>query len=122
MSLENLAQYLQDKGLGTVGTDIFIGVNPGGNGILFRDTGAPVKEYAPSLHNLAFQMIVTSNSYPDGKAKADAVSAALTIKQATIGSAYFYRVAPSHEPLPFGHDTSTAVLFVVNFEGNWRNA
>lgn len=123
MSLKNLLDDLDTNNHGTTGVDLFIDTKPEsvGNAVLLRQTGGYRDPYFQGcLRELTFQVVVQNEDYATGLAKAEAISEALTIRQETIGNAYFYRVDPLHEPMPFGRESSGVETFVVNCEANWR--
>ena len=91
-----------------------------GTGVLLREIESPRDMEIPGLRDLNFQAVIKDPEYPDGKAKAEAVSAVLTIDQRVLGGSYFYWVRPVSEPIPFGREAVGTNIFVVNFKAKWR--
>ncbi|MCK1543422.1 hypothetical protein IVB12_16010 [Bradyrhizobium sp. 179] len=78
MKLEILAQLLQDAGLGTIGTDIYVHSMPADvrKGILLRDplAGTKVDPGLPGYYRSRLQAIVRAPAHAEGKTLSDAVA------------------------------------------------
>lgn len=122
-ALDDLLSELQTNGLGTVGTDLFINVEPSNvaQGIMLRQTGGMYDPYLGcNARGLEFQAVIRDPEYPDGLSKAETVMETLNLDQVTIGGSFFFWVRPMHEPIPFGREASGTETFVLNFEARWR--
>lgn len=129
MSLSNLVTHLAGAGLGLVeGTNLFEGMaSPPelGASVTLRQSGGEFSwETQGQLKRLSFQMVVQDHAYGSALDLANASLAALTIRQSTVGTAFFYEVRPREEPvhLSGGREESGVHTFVVNFDAVWREA
>lgn len=121
MSLANVAIAIENAGLGTRGTDLFVAFEATAAGITLRQSGGLTDPDIPGIRRHTFQAVVRGTSYPDTLDLAERVSAALTIRQQAVGTALFYEVNPRHEPIPFGRDEGGVHTFITNFDAVWRS-
>lgn len=75
--ISEIAEYLEDQGLGTQGTDLFYGYLPDNSefpAILVRDTGGTKPDQdITEIHNPTFQIFIRAESYATGKVKLAAI-------------------------------------------------
>ena len=98
--LQQIAEYLEDQGIGTVSTDIFYSVLPDPDegesltiAVLENSEGMPEQEIPTNRPE--FQIFIRSNTYDAGKAKYDAIKAALHsghYAALVSGGKYFYYI------------------------------
>jgi len=113
-TLEALAQYLQDEGLGVRGTSIFLGSQasiPAGAGpyiILIETPGEPPR----ATHNKGFiayrrphvQVVIAAKDVTIARAKSETVFQSLSFVNRRIGDVDFLKVRPLQDPNDFGAD------------------
>lgn len=122
--LENIAEYLEDQGVGTAATDIFAYVQPPDPDncvAIIGATGDPANMYVKELEFPRFQVLIRNAEFADGEAKMAAVRAAL---HGHIGLTLTdYRVLRLHaqnEGGPIGIDDKGRYEFSINFHGEAR--
>ncbi|SMB97778.1 hypothetical protein SAMN00808754_1941 [Thermanaeromonas toyohensis ToBE] len=118
MLLNDIAAYLQANGVGTVGTDIFLGqlpATPDNVAALFEYAGEP-----PDLHsNVEYpglQVLVRNKNYAAGRQKIEQIRNVLHGLTETIVNGRRYlliRARQSPEALP--RDENGRAIFVCNF-------
>ena len=85
MMLNNIAQYLQDMGKGSVGSSIFVTEMPREykTGILLMDTygGTRIDHELPGYRSTGFRLVVRSPDYKAGGILARSASKALTLQR-----------------------------------------
>lgn len=95
MLLNDIARYLQDSGVGTVGTDIFKSYLPDSpkSCVAVIDTGGPEQD-ADINHDLCtFQVIVRNTSYTTGDTKIQLIKDSLhRVQNRTIGTGFYYYI------------------------------
>jgi len=119
--VDNLAQYLENGGIGTQATDLFIGVLPASpdNAIMIDQTGGvepnkyiPVKE--PTI-----QVLVRNTSYPDGLDKITAIYDLLhrfkDYQSLETGGVDVMQIMALQEPTHLQQDDNNRHIFTVNF-------
>jgi hypothetical protein len=117
--LDDIARYLQDNSVGTVGTNIFKSYVPKtpDNLVAVIDTGGP--EQDPDIpHEFAtFQVFVRNSNYQLGRAKVDAVMDALHItRNRTIGTHYYYYILAVSRGGHIGRNPDNGLEeFTINF-------
>lgn len=124
--LADLGAYLVTNGLGTLGTDIHLGILrdspdvatglfelPGGLSLdTMESTGRP-SIITPRLQVLTR---AASEDYEASKARADAVWDLLTrVVNQTINGTYYVRIEATDTPAPLDRDDDKRVLFVANY-------
>ena len=123
MTLANIALHLEQQSLGTRGTDIFIDMMGAelSTGITLRQWGGNWDEnYNGLIREAVFQAVIRGAHYAAAQEKMEAVLPALTIRQRTIGTAYYYFVHPMQDPIPFGREAAGVTTFVVNCITKYR--
>lgn len=118
--LDNLADYLEDESVGTVGTDIFVGVlpdSPDNCVALLGLSGMPTNADIKELEFPRFQALIRNTNYSTGADKMAAVRSALHV---LIGEQLAnYRVLRCHawqEGGSIGQDDKGRYEFSINFE------
>lgn len=117
--ITEVAQYLEDEGIGTQATNIFISRLPSEPSacISVYDTGGlPPDRYLPTAEP-TFQIIVRNPDYALGKAKVDAIVALLHQKknlQLVDDGTYFYYIMLMGEPSHIGVDKQDRDEFSMN--------
>lgn len=121
--ITDIAQYLEDEGLGVQGTSIFCQYMPENivNGLSVIDTGGPQPdEYLPT-HEPTFQIFIRSEDYPTGKAKLESVRSALHQMSGTlVGSTYFFFILALSEGGHIGRNDNGNDEFSINFHARTR--
>lgn len=121
--ISDISDYLEDEGLGTVGTDIFDTYMPESleTGLSVLDTGgATPDEYLPTKEP-TFQVFIRAVDYATGKAKLEAVRTALhQISGTTIGSTYFFFILALSEGGHIGRNENGNDEFSINFRARTR--
>ena len=117
--LSEIGAYLATKSIGTVGTDIFLGLMPDqpDNCIaLFEYAGSP-----PDLHwngeYPGLQVRVRNKSYAQGRAKIGEIMTLLHgLHETTLSSTRYLLIKARGSPEVLKRDASNRVEFFVNFE------
>jgi len=118
MKAADFAQYLDDQGHGTLGTDIFYSHQPDtpDTCITVLDTGGlEPNRYLPHA-DPTFQVIVRDTTYDAAETVADAIVDTLhQTKHVTIGSEYHYFIFLMSEPVALGRDANGRDEISINF-------
>lgn len=128
MLIDDIADFLEDEGIGTVGTDIFVGHSPDDedvsqNIISVIDTGGTTPDPYLPTHEPTFQVFVRNTSFLNGKNKLEAVRSALhRTGDTTIGSTKFMFILAISEGGSLGKDEVGRELFSINFRCRTRDA
>jgi len=121
--ISDVSQYLQTKGVGTLGTSVFYSYMPESieTGVCVIDTGGQEPDpYLPTKEP-TFQVFVRGTTYTIGKAKLDAVRSALhQISGTTIGSTFFFFILASSEGGHIGRNENGNDEFSINFHCRTR--
>jgi len=118
--INDVADYLQAQGVGTVATNIFSGYLPESPDacIAVLDTGGPQPDAYLPTRSPTFQVFIRDIDYPTGKAKLDSVRAKLH-QNANValvsGQTYFYYILAISEGGHVGRDDAGRDLFSINF-------
>jgi len=120
--IEQIALYLQSKGIGTLSTDIFYSYAPDIEGacVTVLDTGGmqPSKD-VPTKHP-TFQIFLRSEDYDAGRIKLDAIRSALHQMRNQVipggGDTYFYYIFALSEGGHIGVNAAGMNEFSMNFE------
>lgn len=122
MSIENIAQYLADQGLGTIGVTINVRSSPAESveGILLVPTGGDWDAELTGLRKMKFQVVVRGGDYASTMTLAENTAFALVIRQKSVGTAWIYESNPREEPTPFGRDASGMQMVLFNASATWR--
>ncbi|MBC7340891.1 MAG: hypothetical protein H5U02_00295 [Clostridia bacterium] len=118
MLSEDIGNYLQINGVGTVGTDIFLGQLPAAPDnvvALFEYAGEP-----PDLHSSVeypgLQVLVRNKSYVAGRQKIEQTRNVLHgLTEATINGRRYLLVRARQSPEALPRDENGRALFVCNF-------
>lgn len=118
MLLDDIAAYLEDQSVGTVGTDIFMGTMPDTPDsciALYEYAGEPPEQIG-NIERPGLQVRVRDPSYSAGRAKIESVVNALAglYEQVLSGHRYLY-IRAQQSPEAMGRDQSGREEFVVNF-------
>lgn len=121
---EDIADKLQALGLGTVGTDIFIGVFPEVPDAItaVMETGGTAPEFGFGTPGLKYEspslQIVCRGEKGDYATPRSRIELAYyglpQIQGATVGSHYYHMIKPSQSPFPLRRDDDERVLMVFN--------
>lgn len=117
--ISDIAQYLEDEGLGTLATDIFFSYVPGDltSGLVVLDTGGPQPDPDIPTKNPTFQVFIRATDYSTGKALLDSTRSSLhRISNQTIGSTYFYYILATSEGGHIGLNDAGQDEFSINFQ------
>jgi hypothetical protein len=117
--LKEIGTYLQSQGIGTLGTDLFLGLMPDqpDNCItLFQYAGSP-----PDLHwsgeYPGLQVLVRDKSYPAGKAKIEQIVRELHgLHETVLGGTRYLLIKARGSPEILKRDANNRVELFVNFE------
>lgn len=121
--IADIAQYLEDQGVGTLATDIFIGFAPdaGDTVIAVLDTGGLKPDNYLPTKEPTFQVFIRAATYEAGKTLLDTVRSALHRKfNATIGSTYVYFIEALSEGGNIGRNDRGLDEFSINFHCKTR--
>lgn len=114
----DIAQMLEDNGVGVFGTDLFVGREPASppNAITVYDTGGGDPFPGVSSDNPSVQVRVRNASYLDGWDKAITVKDALFgIGHVTVNGRLFQSVWMTGDINPIGRDDNDRIRFTLNF-------
>lgn len=125
--LDALGAHLQTSGVGTLATDIFLGVMPDSPDaciLIVEDNGVgPMQTFGASTYSVERPRIrvfcrAARNDYPAARTKAVAVRAALgAIRNQTISGTAFLSVMPTSEFYPVGRDGDDRPVVAIDFTG-----
>jgi len=119
MLLDDIALYLQQKGIGTIGTDIFKGQLPAApdNAIaLFEYAGEPQDLTDANLEYPGLQVLVRNKSYAAGRQKIEQVRNVLHgLTETTINNVRYLLIQAKQSPEALPRDENGRAIFVVNF-------
>lgn len=120
MILDDIAEYLEDEGVGTVGTNIFKSYLPDSvdTGFAILDTGGLMPDPDVPTKEPTFQIFLRAADYATGRAKLDAIRTALhRIANQTLitGGTYFYFILAQSEGGHIGRNDRGLDEFSMNF-------
>lgn len=118
--LDDLARFLQDNGVGTVGTDIFKSWLPDSpvNCVVLYETGGPTPDVDIPTKSPTFQVFVRNQNYVNGKAKLDACRTALQRQlNRNIGTHFYYSIIAISEGGHLGRNPDNGL---DEFSSNWQ--
>ena len=123
--ISEVAQYLDDQGIGTEGTDIFHSYLPDSvdAAIAVLDTGGVQPDRYLPTKEPTFQIFVRSTSYNLGKATIDSIRTALHKKvnlNLVSGGIYFYFIFALSEGGHIGRNGRGLDEFSMNFQARTR--
>jgi hypothetical protein len=116
--VDDVAQYLQTAGLGTIGSDLFESYMPDtvDTGICVLDTGGPAPDADLPTHSPTFQVFIRGSNYITGRAKLDLVRSTLhQLANTQIGNTYFYYILAQSEGGHIGRNERGLDEFSINF-------
>lgn len=126
MLIESLADYIQTNGLGTVGTNVFIGKQPATPDYcvtLYEYEGmAPLEHFGSAPYSVdkpRIQVMVrgAQNDYPAARDGLQAIRVLLAgITDTTISGVRILRVASVGSLIPLGLDTQDRPQLTANFQ------
>ncbi len=123
--LQQVINYLEDQGVGTVGTDLFyskMSDNPVSQIVAFATGGLSPDRYLKSA-DPTFQILVRNKTYEDGQGKIDDIVNALHQKanlELVTGEDYFYFIFLIQEPTHLMRDEKGRHLWSLNFNTRIR--
>jgi len=118
--INDIAEYLEDEGIGTVGEDIFKSMLPANIDdvvAVYETGGLEPDPYLPTK-SPTFQVFIRSSNYTTGMAQAMAVRTALHRKAnitLVAGGNYYYYILLMSEPAHLGKDENGRDEFSMNF-------
>ena len=118
---KDIAEYLEDQSVGTVGTNIFVGQMPDAPdeciAVMIYGGTAP-DEVTEDMESPGLQVLIrcAKDDFADGLTLAYSVFNALHgVTDTTIESTYYYRISANQSPAQMGVDGNDRPLFVINF-------
>ncbi|MFA5768364.1 MAG: minor capsid protein [Bacteroidales bacterium] len=122
--IDDIAQHLEDEGVGTLGTNIFKSYLPEtGTGTIMAvlDTGGTQPDRYLPTYEPTFQIYIRADTYLAGKTTLDQVRAALhQLDNETVGSTYFYFIFAISEGGHMGRSENGHDEFSINFQARTR--
>lgn len=121
MLSKNLAEYLEDNAIGTVGTDMFISTMPDStdNCIMIKDTGGVEPDHYLPIIQPTIQVLVRNSDYTNGMTKINAIKDLLHQKLddciLEIGGVDVMTCFAMQEPTHLGMDDNERHMFSCNF-------
>lgn len=125
MRVEPLAQFLEDQGVGTLATNIFVNFIPDEiavglmihSGLMQTKIDAELPGYRAGA---SFQIVVRAQQYEPGYALIQAAMDAITTEQRLqLGNMLFNFIRPKHEPVVYPLSTGNLIELSVNFDCNY---
>lgn len=116
--IDDIAQYLDDNDIGTLGTDIFKSYLPDNvdTALVVLDTGGPQPDKDLPTKSPTFQILLRAPDYSTGKAKLDSIRTLLhQITNTTVGSTYYYYILAQSEGGHIGRNERGLDEFSINF-------
>jgi hypothetical protein len=121
-TLTELGDYLEDLGLGTLATDLFLGSRPDAPDevtALYQYPGGPPEyvqsSFSPIAEVVQIQVVTRAIAYEDADARASSVWSALAIiTNATLGGTHYRSIRPNASPGLMGRDSNDRVLIFFN--------
>lgn len=124
--LDELGDYLSTNGVGTLGTDLFLGFLPESPNaaVALYETGgsAPVRAMRsspgqPVARQPRVQVVARSTSYAAARSKAGDVYALLEgLGGVTLGATRYLWGGAVQEPFPLGRDGQQRVMVACNYD------
>lgn len=123
MLLDDIGNYLQSEGIGTIGTDIFLGLLPDTPdncvALLEVEGKPPYLAYGVDEERPVLQVKVRNTQYAAGRSKIeDVVTLLHVLHNTTLGGKRYLSIVAAQSPYSMGYDTSDLIvrhLLVVNF-------
>ena len=125
MITTDITDYLEDQGIGTVGTTIFESQTKDtpNNLVGVFDTGGLEPDNQLPMAEPTFQVYVRNISYVNGKAKVDSIITSLHQKSnitLVSGGEYYYYILLITESLYLGVDSKNRKEWTINFRTKIR--
>lgn len=122
--IDDITQYLEDEGVGTIGTDLFKSYMPdrgdGTSVAVLERGGTEPDPYLPTKEP-TFQVLVRANDFSTGRTKLDAVRSALhRTANLSQGDTYFYFILATSEGGHIGRNDRGQDEFSINFRCRTR--
>jgi hypothetical protein len=119
--IKDIADYLEDKSIGTVGTDLFVGYLPPtpASAMAVIDTGGTTPDPYIPHKSPTFQVLIRSDTFTAGKTKLDSVRTELhQLDNVTLQTdqTFVYYILAISEGGHIGRDESGRDLFSINFK------
>ena len=123
--IDDVAQYLDDNSVGTLGTDLFKSFVPSSpdSCVAVLDTGGTQPDPDIPTKSPTFQVYIRNTSYSGGKAKLDTIRSLLhqaSNVELVTGQTYFYYITAISEGGHLGRDENGLDLFSINFQALTR--
>lgn len=125
MIISEIAEYLETKNVGTVGTDIFISRQsdaPNNQVVVYDTGGIEPDKYLPTA-DPTFQVLVRNTNYQTGQGLVNAIVTALhQFENGTVeeSETYFYYIFLVSEPTHIGRDDKGRHEWSINFVAKTR--
>jgi hypothetical protein len=123
---DDIGWYLEDQGLGTRGTDIFVAELPSDPNdclAIFGQVGLETNHFIKDLYSPRFQVIVRSADYADGIQKSSDVRDTLhAIYSILMQDSFILKCHAEQEGGPIGRDEKGRFEFSINFSAESRGA
>lgn len=120
MNIDAVVTYLQTKGVGTVGTDLFSYRLPEtvatGIVLLPKLSGDLIDWNLPGFIRTGFQAVVRHTDHAAGEALIQQVADVLTLGDMTIGDMQIRHMLPLHLPIVYPVSKGDFIELSVNFE------
>lgn len=121
-TLTELGDYLEDAGVGTQGTDLFLGSRPDEPDtvlVVYQYTGGPPEytqdSFGPSIERPQIQILARAPSYEAADALAWLSWSALSqITNAVLSGVKYLSVRPNSSPGMMGRDTNDRLMVSFN--------
>ena len=122
---DNVADYLEAQGVGTVGTDIFVGYLPDtpDSCIAVLETGGTEPDAYLPFREPTFQVLIRNTTFEEGQTKLASVRSTLhQLNNITLvtGGFYFYYILAIAEGGHIGRDDVGRDMFSINFKAKLR--
>lgn len=123
MLLEELASCLVTAGLGTLGTDLFLGYQPDTPDVCvsLHETGGLAPRYItnapwPSVERPSVQVFVRDPLYLAARSRLSAIARTLNaLTNTSVQGARYLSVRPLQAPISLGRDGNQRAQLVINF-------
>jgi len=120
----SIATHLQNEGLGTAGTDLFVGFSPDADGtiVLLSETSGSIMETqgtALAVQKPQLQVMTMGDpfDYVGPKTRIESIQTLLAnITDSTISGTHFLSIRPNGTINALGQDDTQAFQFTANFE------
>lgn len=120
MNLMPLLDLLDNAGIGSQGTSLFLNMMPleTTQGVLLRPplTGTPINYELPGFYKTRFQAIVRASKFEAGQDLAAQVAAALTLVETQVETLYIRYCRPTAKPVSFPLSNGSMVEWNIPFE------